>query len=126
VRLELFERIAAAAGVPLDDTLPGSVQPMSVQPGAVQPSAGRLGSAQLGSARASSAQVSSAPFGSPQAGTVPPSLLAAAQEGRHQGSPVHLAIGGEDVIAVIGDEGGDPREWWSAIHRLASRLGNAS
>lgn len=57
---------------------------------------------------------------------VPPSLLAAAQDGHHDGSPVRLAVGGSEVIAVIGDEGGDPREWWATIHRLATRLRSAS
>lgn len=56
---------------------------------------------------------------------VPPALLAAARDGRHDGSPVRLAVDGSQVIAVIGDEGGDPREWWAAIHRLASRLRSA-
>lgn len=81
-RLEAFEKIAAAAGADLDDTMP------------VQP--------------------------------VPPSLLAAALDPNRMGSPVRLAVGGDDVIAVIGDEGGDPREWWAAIHQLATRLRSAS
>jgi hypothetical protein len=57
---------------------------------------------------------------------VPPTLLAVAQDPRRKDSPVRLAVGGDDVIAVIGDEDGDPREWWAAIHRVTSRLGNAS
>jgi hypothetical protein len=57
---------------------------------------------------------------------VPPSLLAAALDPNRKGSPVRLAVGGQDVIAVIGDEGGDPREWWAAIHQLATRLRSAS
>jgi Tfp pilus assembly protein FimV len=57
---------------------------------------------------------------------VPPTLLAAAQEAREKGSPVRLPVDGGEVIAVIGDEGGDPREWWAAIHRLAGRLRSAS
>jgi hypothetical protein len=57
---------------------------------------------------------------------VPATLLAAATEGRPDGSPVRLAVGGRDVIAVIGDEGGDPREWWTAIHQLAARRRSAS
>jgi hypothetical protein len=81
-RLEVFEKIAAAAGADLDDTMPE------------QP--------------------------------VPPSLLAAALDPNRKGSPVRLAVGGDDVIAVIGDEGGDPREWWAAIHQLATRLRSAS
>jgi hypothetical protein len=83
-RLEVFEKIAAAAGadLDLDDTMPQ------------QP--------------------------------VPPSLLAAALDPNRKGAPVRLAVGGEDVIAVIGEEGGDPREWWAAIHQLATRLRSAS
>jgi hypothetical protein len=57
---------------------------------------------------------------------VPPTLLAAAHEAREKGSPVRLPVDGGEVIAVIGDEGGDPREWWAAIHRLAARLRSAS
>lgn len=52
---------------------------------------------------------------------VPPALVAAAGRGRQQGSPVRLAVGGQDVIAVIGDEGGDAHEWWRAIHRVTGR-----
>jgi hypothetical protein len=57
----------------------------------------------------------------PPSAPVPPALVAAAGRGRQQGSPVRLAVGGQDVIAVIGDEGGDPREWWQAIHRVTGR-----
>jgi hypothetical protein len=81
-RLEVFEKIAAAAGADLTDTVP-------------EP-------------------------------PVPAPLLAAALEPSRNGSPVRLAVDGEDVIAVIGDEGGNPREWWAAIHQLANRLGSAS
>ena len=54
-------------------------------------------------------------------GQPPPTLLAAAAEPARHGSPVHLAVDGSEVIAVVGDEGGDPREWWAAIRRLNSR-----
>jgi septal ring factor EnvC (AmiA/AmiB activator) len=57
---------------------------------------------------------------------VPPTLIAAAREAHEKGSPVRLPVNGGEVIAVIGDEGGDPREWWAAIHRLAARLRSAS
>jgi hypothetical protein len=57
---------------------------------------------------------------------VPATLLAAAREAQERGSPVRLPVNGTEVIAVIGDEGGDPREWWAAIHRLAARLRSAS
>jgi hypothetical protein len=98
-RLAAFEMIAAAAGTSMPDVAassPGSVQPGSVQPGPVQP-------------------------GSVPVAPVPPALVAAAGRGRQQGSPVRLAVSGQDVIAVIGDEGGDPREWWQAIRRVTGR-----
>jgi hypothetical protein len=85
-RLELFEKIAAAAGVEVD----GPVTEI--------------------------------------AGTepVPPSLLAAAQDPRQDGASVRLDVDGRELIAVVNGEGGDPREWWSAIRRLASRMRSAS
>jgi hypothetical protein len=89
-RLELFERIAAAAGAALDD-------PAQSDAGATETPA-----------------------------PVPPSLLAAAQDPRRSGAPVRLDVDGSELIAVVDGEGGDPHEWWSAIRRLASRLGNAS
>jgi hypothetical protein len=88
-RLELFEKIAAAAGATLDD-------PAQNDAGATETSA-----------------------------PVPPSLLAAAQDPRRS-TPVRLEVDGSELIAVVDGEGGDPHEWWSAIRRLASRLGNAS
>ena len=63
--------------------------------------------------------VEPAPLSSPTQ-PVPPTLLAAASEAASDGSPVRLAVEGSDVIAVIGDEGGDPREWWAVIRRLGS------
>jgi hypothetical protein len=74
-RLELFERIAAAAG---------------------------------------------ADIGGPPAADVPQSLITAAQDPRED-APVRLDVGGREFIAVLGGEGGDPREWWAAIQQLASR-----
>lgn len=90
-RLELFEKIAAAAGAALDD-----------------PAQGDAGATDV---------LATAP--------VPPSLLAAAQDPRRSGAPVRLDVNGSELIAVVDGEG-DPHEWWSAIRRLASRLGNAS
>jgi hypothetical protein len=77
-RLELFEKIAAAAGADLGD---------------------------------------------PPAADVPQPLLTAAQDPRAD-APVRLEVGGREFIAVLGGDGGDPREWWAAIQRLAS--GSAS
>jgi hypothetical protein len=85
-RLELFEKIAAAAGVEVD-----------------------------GPAKAAAA-----------AKSVPPSLLAAAQDPRQHGAPVRLDVDGRELIAVVDGKGGDPHEWWSAIRRLASRMRSAS
>jgi hypothetical protein len=72
-RLELFEKIAAAAGADLRD---------------------------------------------PPA-EVPQPLITAAQDSRED-APVRLEVGGREFIAVLGGEGGDPREWWAAIQHLAS------
>jgi hypothetical protein len=89
-RVELFEKIAAAAGASLDEAAPGDWPAGSLAP-------------------------------------VPATLLTAATDRRAEGLPVRLAVGGRDIIAVIGDdEGGDPREWWTAIHKFASRLRSAS
>ena len=96
-RVDLFEKIAEAAGATLDDA---ALDETALDETALD------------------ATVPAAP--------VPLSLLAAAQDPRQTGSPVHLAVGGNDVIAVIGNEGGDPLEWWSAIQRLASGLRSAS
>jgi hypothetical protein len=57
---------------------------------------------------------------------VPRPLVAAAWDADQDGTPVHLDVDGRDVIAVIGDEGGDPREWWTAIRHLASGLRSVS
>jgi hypothetical protein len=57
---------------------------------------------------------------------VPPSLVALALDPQRRGSSVRLVVGDDDVIAVVGDEGGDPSEWWTAIRRLATQFGDAS
>jgi hypothetical protein len=80
-RLELFEKIAATAGVELDER-----QKVS---------------------------------------DVPEPLVAAARDPR-QDTPVRLEVAGREFIAVVGGEGGDPREWWTAIQRLASQPRSAS
>ena len=79
-RVDLFEKIAEAAGASLRDPAATLVPP----------------------------------------GPVPSSLLAAAWDPPHGGVPVSLTANGREVVAVIGDEGGDPSEWWAAIRRLAS------
>jgi hypothetical protein len=79
-RLELFEKIAAAAGLELD---------------------------------------------APAAPDVPASLLAAARD-RSSTASVRLDVGGHELIAVVGGNRGDAREWWAAIQRLAARLPDAS
>jgi hypothetical protein len=83
--VELFEKIAAAAGAELAD----------------RPAADAV--------------------------TVPPSLLAAAQDPRQDGAPVRLDVNGREFIAVVGGGGGgDPHEWWTAIQSLADRPRSAS
>jgi hypothetical protein len=89
-RLDLFEKIAAAAGASLDEEQPATA-PVDIW-----------------------------------TAVIPATLVAAAAERRRDGSPVRLAVGGQDVIAVIGDEGGDPREWLTAIRKVTSRLRSAS
>jgi hypothetical protein len=79
-RVDLFEKIAEAAGASLSDPASAPAEP------------------------------------------VPSALLAAACDPPRGGVPVSLAVNGRNVVAVIGDEGGDPREWWAAIRRLASGL----
>jgi hypothetical protein len=117
-RVELFEKIAAAAGASLGEAPPApgrrsSNGPLANGPGTAEPHAGGPG------ARGPDAGALGEPL--------PATLLAAATRGQAAGSPVRLVVGGQDVIAVIGDdEGGDPREWWNAIHRLTSRLRSAS
>jgi hypothetical protein len=81
-RLELFEKIAATAGVELDER-------------------------------------------QQRAADVPEPLVAAARDPR-QDAPVRLEVAGREFIAVVGGEDGDPREWWTAIQRLASQPGSAS
>jgi hypothetical protein len=82
-RLELFEKIAAAAGAELDD---GPAAPDNL----------------------------------------PEPLAAAAQDPRRD-APVRLNVDGREFVAIVGGgEGGDPREWWTAIRHLASRSRSAS
>ena len=81
-RIELFEKIAAAAGVELDEP--------------------------------------------PAVSEVPSSLLAAARDPRSSGASVRLDVDGREMVAVVGGEHGDPREWWAAIQRLATQLQDAS
>jgi len=86
-RVQLFEEIAAAAGVELSD---------QVERG-----------------------------GTPAVADVPRPLMAAAQDPR-QDAPVHIDVAGREFIAVVGGEGGDPREWWAAIQHLVAQPGNRS
>lgn len=80
-RLELFEKVAATAGVELAERQ--------------------------------------------QPADVPEPLVAAARHPR-QDAPVRLEVAGREFIAVVGGEGGDPREWWTAIQHLASQHKSAS
>jgi hypothetical protein len=80
-RLELFEKIAATAGVELGER--------------------------------------------ERASDVPEPLMAAARDPR-QDAPVRLEVAGREFIAVVGGDGGDPRDWWTAIQHLASQQRGAS
>ena len=62
----------------------------------------------------------------PGVSEVPSPLLAAAGDPRHSGAPVRLDVNGREMVAVVGGEKGDPREWWAAIQRLATRQQDAS
>jgi len=62
----------------------------------------------------------SAPDDSSAVDRPPPSLLTLSRELPSRSAAVRLAVDDSKVIAVIGGEGGDPYEWWAAIHRLAS------
>jgi len=87
-RLELFEKIAATAGVEVGER---------------QQAAGER----------------------QQLADVPEPLVAAARDPR-QDAPVRLEVAGREFIAVVGGEGGDPHEWWTAIQHLASQHKSAS
>ncbi len=50
---------------------------------------------------------------------VPAGIVAAAARPAPAGTPVHLEIDGQEVVAVIG--GGDPAELWPAIRRASAR-----
>lgn len=50
---------------------------------------------------------------------VPPELAAALAAGHRDGKAVVLDVGGEEVIAVVGD-GGDPAAVWGAVRKIAS------
>src|ERR1700683_5176030 len=74
---------------------------------------GRAGAARGGAARGDGPAGSLAP--------VPATLLTAATDRRAEGLPVRLAVGGRDIIAVIGDdEGGDPRGGWAGNHKVGA------
>jgi hypothetical protein len=132
-RVDLFEKIAAAAGASLRQASPESSRlssngPVVSGPGtagldADGPNAGGPGAGGPGGGGLHAGASGADALGEP----LPATLLAAATRGQAAGSPVRLVVGGQDVIAVVGDdEGGDPREWWNAIHRLTSRLRSAS
>jgi hypothetical protein len=44
----------------------------------------------------------------------PPVLVAAARSPSGRGDAVQLETPGGRVVLVVGDEGGDPAEWWQA------------
>jgi hypothetical protein len=116
----MFEKIAAAAGAALDDTQHGDAGPPAVGRPPGEAAAGGTAAARL-----LPGGIPGVPALRPQA-PVPPTLLAAAADPGRNGAPVRLAVDGSEVIAVIGDEGGDPRAWWAAIRRVAGWIASAS
>jgi hypothetical protein len=116
-RVDMFEKIAAAAGAALDDPVLGDP---------VFDDGGLADTVPSHPVPFQSAPSPSVPFRAMPFRRVPPALLAAARAPQPRGCPVRLAVGGVEVIAVIGDEGGDPRDWLIAIHRLMSRSRDAS
>jgi hypothetical protein len=56
---------------------------------------------------------------------MPPGLVAAARELHTRDIPVRVDVAGTEVIAVVRGAG-DPREWWTAIWRMARAVEEAS
>jgi hypothetical protein len=54
------------------------------------------------------------------AADIPPELAAALAAGHRDGQALVLDIGGEEVIAVVGNEGGDPAAVWGFLRQIAS------
>jgi len=53
--------------------------------------------------------------------SIPAVLYAASSIRQQAGDVVSVDISGQHVIAVIGDEGGTPAEWWAALHAFATQ-----
>jgi hypothetical protein len=126
-RVNMFEKIAAAAGAALDGAEFDDTSPQFVTRPPGEAAAGGAGAG--GAASAARALPSGSGGGVPALRPpppVPPTLLAAAADPGSKGAPVRLAVDGSEVIAVIGDEGGDPRAWWAAIRRVAGWIASAS
>jgi hypothetical protein len=130
----MFEKIAAAAGAALDGTEPDGTGPDSTglddtSPQVVARSPGETAAGGMAAATAARPLPGGAGGGVPALRPpppVPPTLLAAAADPGRKGAPVRLAVDGGEVIAVIGEEGGDPRAWWAAIRRVAGWVVSAS
>lgn len=59
-------------------------------------------------------------------GDIPAELLAAASMAGPDGQAVKTCIDGQEVIVVVGDEGGSPAQWRAAISRGLREHGIAS
>lgn len=76
-----------------------------------------------GAMRETSAQAQDGPDDTVPDPCLPSGLLAAALGHHPNGITVRLALNDGEVVAVTSGEGGDPNEWWAAIHRLTSGPG---
>lgn len=120
----MFEKIAAAAGAALDGTELDDPSPLVVTRPPGEAAAGAAAAATAARPLPGGAGGGVPALRPPP--PVPPTLLAAAADPGRKGAPVRLAVDGGEVIAVIGEEGGDPRAWWAAIRRVAGWVVSAS
>src|SRR5215469_6473562 len=53
--------------------------------------------------------------------SVPAELLAVARRPAYNGSVVKVSVSGEDLLCVIGDEGGRPADWYAVLRAYVER-----
>jgi len=51
------------------------------------------------------------------AGSLPPALIQATRQPTQGGTTLVLDAGGQDVIVVVGEQGGDARQMWAFIRQ---------
>jgi hypothetical protein len=51
------------------------------------------------------------------AGSLPPALIQATRQPPQGGTTLVLDAGGQDVIVVVGEQGGDARQMWAFIRQ---------